>query len=50
MGDLTVSNTPRERKWPDSSVKEYQRKDEALIKLNNISEVTKSITSKKGEK
>ena len=35
-GDLTVSNTSREGKWPDSSVKEYQRKDETLIKLKSI--------------
>ena len=35
-GDLIVLNTPRERKWPDSSVKEYQRKDETLIKLKSI--------------
>ena len=44
-GDLTVSSTSRERKWPDSTVKEYQRKDKARIKLKSISEVTKNIKS-----
>ena len=44
-GDLTVSSISRERKWPDSSVKEYQRKDKAQIQLKNISEATKSIRS-----
>ena len=44
-GDLTVSYTARERKRPDSIVKEYQRKDEALIKSKSISEVAKSISS-----
>ena len=43
---MTVSNTSTEIKWLDSSVKEYQRKDEALIKLKNISEAAKSIKSK----
>ena len=45
-GDLTVSNTPRERKWPISSVKEYHRKYESQIKLKSISEEAKSISSK----
>ena len=45
MGDLTVSSISRERKWPNSSVKEYQRKDKAQIKLKSISEATKSIRS-----
>ena len=43
---MTVSNTSRERKWPDSTVKEYQRKDETSIKLKSISEAAKSIRSK----
>ena len=44
-GDLTVSSISRERKWPDSTVKEYQRKDKAQIKLKSISEAAKSIRS-----
>ena len=43
---MTVSNMSRERKWPDSTVKEYQRKDEASIKLKSIREAAKSIRSK----
>ena len=42
---MTVSSISRERKWLDSSVKEYQRKDKAQIKLKSISEATKSIRS-----
>ena len=42
-GDLTVSNASRERKWPDLSVKEYQRKDKAQIQSKSISEATKCI-------
>ena len=44
-GDLTVSSISRERNWPESTVKEYQRKDEAQIKLKSISEAAKSIRS-----
>ena len=44
-GDLTVSNMLRERKWPDASVKEYQRKDEARIKLKSISSKRVNIKS-----
>ena len=40
---MTVSSISRERKWHESTVKEYQRKDEAQIKLKSIIEAAKSI-------
>lgn len=30
-GDLTLASISRERKWPDSSIKEYQRKEKAQM-------------------
>ena len=44
-GDLTVSSISRETKWLDLTVKEYQRKYKAQIKLKSISEAAKSIRS-----